>query len=191
MASGRWLINSKMVVHRKARAYSKRKPVVNTRRSKLQKFNYIKAVPSQKIVKFNMGDVKGFDEGKYKIKMSLLTEENIQIRDIALEASRQSIHKDLTDGLQKAYFLRCHCYPHNILRNNRVFSGGSKGERVQTGMSKSFGSSEGRAATVKKGNPVFTAYFNGEENIHKVRSFFAKASPKLPCKSRFVVERLK
>ncbi len=180
-----------MVVHRKARAYSKRKPVVNTRRSKLQRLNYVKAVPIQKIVKFNMGDVQGFEQGKYKIKMAIVSEEDIQIRDLALEAARQTIHKDMTDVLQKNYFLRCNCYPHNILRNNRVFSGGSKGERVQTGMSKSFGSPEGRAAVLKKGSPVFTAYFNGEDNIHKVRGFFAKASPKLPCKSRFVVERLK
>ena len=80
-----------MAIVRRAKAYSKRKPVINTRRSKLQKFNYIKAVPTQKIVKFNMGDVKGFEEGKYKIKMTLLTEENIQIRDLALEAARQSL----------------------------------------------------------------------------------------------------
>lgn len=179
-----------MALKRKARAYSKRKPVVNTRRSKLQKYNYVKAVPSQKIVKFNMGDVKGFNDGKYKIKMTIISEEMIQIRDLALEATRQSIHKDMTDALQKNYFLRCNVYPHNILRNNRVFSGGSKGERIQTGMSKSFGTPEGRAATLKKNAPVFTAYFNGEENIQKIRNFFAKASPKLPCKVRFVVERL-
>ena len=43
-----------MVVHRKAKAYSKRKPVVNTRKSKQQKYNYVKAVPIQKIVKFNI-----------------------------------------------------------------------------------------------------------------------------------------
>jgi ribosomal protein L16/L10AE len=138
-----------------------------------------------------MGDVQGFEQGKYKIKMAIVTEEDIQIRDMALEAARQSIHKDMTDFLQKNYFLRCHCYPHNILRNNRVFSGGSKGERVQTGMSKSFGSPEGRAATLRKGLPVFSVYFNGEENIHKVKTFFSKASPKLPCKSKFTVERLK
>ena len=180
-----------MAVARKARAYSKRKPIVNTRRSKLQKFNYVKAVPIQKIVKFNMGDIKGHEEGKYKLIMTLVTEENIQIRDLSLEAARQSLHKDLTDIIPKSYFLRCNVYPHNILRNNRVFSGGSKGERVQTGMSKSFGTSEGRAATVKKGNPVFTVWFNGEENIHKIKGVFAKATPKLPCRSRLIVERIK
>ena len=174
---------------RKALAYSKRKPVTNTRRSRKQQLSYIKAVPPQKIVKFNMADYKGFERGKYKIKITLSTEENIQIRDLALEAVRQSIHKDMTNLLtQKNYFLRCNVYPHNILRNNRIFSGGSKGERVQTGMRKSFGSPEGRAAVLKKGKPVFTAYFNGKDNIPKIRAFFKKVTPKLPCKARVVVE---
>ena len=108
--------------------------------------------------------------------MSLITEENIQIRDLALEAIRQSIHKDMTRVLPKSYFFRINVYPHNILRNNRVYSGSSKGERVQTGMRKSFGSPEGRAATVKRGKPIATVYFNGEENLPKVRNFFRKVS---------------
>jgi len=174
---------------RRAKAYSKRKPITNTRRSRKQQLSYIKTVPPQKIVKFNMADSKGFEEGNYKIKLTLSTEENIQIRDLALEAVRQSIHKDMTDLLTiKNYFLRCNVYPHNILRNNRVFSGASKGERVQTGMTLGFGSPEGRAATLRKGNPVFTAYFNGQENIPKVRAFFKKVIPKLPCKTRLVIE---
>ncbi|MDP2926132.1 MAG: 50S ribosomal protein L16 [Nanoarchaeota archaeon] len=177
-----------MAVKRKAKAYSKRKPVVNTRRSKKTQLSYIKMVPPQKVVKFSMGDVAGYEIGKYNIKIGLYTEENIQIRDLALEAARQAIHKEMTNSLQKAYFLRCHCYPHNITRNNRVYSGGSKGERIQTGMSKSFGSPEGRTAVVRKGNPIFTAYFSGQENIPKVRAIFKSASPKLPCKSKIVIE---
>src|SRR3989344_8338624 len=114
-----------MAVTRKASAYSKRNPVVNTRRSKKQQLSYIKMIPPQKIVKFNMGDVQGFESGKYKYKITLSTQENIQIRDLALEAIRQSIHKDMTDFLTvKNYFFRCNVYPHNILRNNRIFSGG-------------------------------------------------------------------
>lgn len=169
-----------MVIIRKASAYSKKKPVVYTRKSKITQKSYVKMVPPQKIVKFNMGDIKGFDQGKYKLVLSLNMGEDIQIRDMALEAVRQSLNKDLTVLLQTSFFLRCNVYPHNILRNNRVFSGGSKGERIQTGMQLSFGTPEGRAATVKKGRPVFTAHFNGEENIPKIREFFSKVRPKLP-----------
>ena len=180
-----------MATIRKALAYSKRKPVTNTRRSKRQQLSYIKTVPPQKIVKFNMGDYKKFEKNRFKFKITILTAENIQIRDLALEASRQSLNKDLTKLFQKNFFLRCNVYPHNILRNNRIFSGGSKGERVQTGMTKSFGSPEGRAAVIKKGNPIFTAYFSTESAISKVRKFFKKVSPKLPCKTKIVVEKLR
>ena len=177
-----------MAVNRKALAYSKRKPVVNTRRSKKQQKSYIKTVPPQKIVKFNMGNIKKFEAGKFHISMVVLTDENIQIRDFALEAVRQSLNKDMTHLVQKNFFLRCNVYPHNILRNNRVYSGSSKGERVQTGMKKSFGTPEGRAAIVKKGRPIFSVYFNGENRIHEVRKFFKKITPKLPCKTKVVVE---
>jgi len=178
-----------MPAPRRAKAYSKRQPVVNTRRSRKQQLSYIKMVPPQKIVRFSMADSKGFDEGNYKIKLTLSTEENIQIRDLALEAVRQSLHKDMTDLLTvKNYFLRCNTYPHNILRNNRVFSGASKGERVQTGMTLGFGTPEGRAAFLKAGKPIFTAYFNGIENIPKVRGIFKKVISKLPCKTRVVIE---
>lgn len=180
-----------MAIVRKARAYSKRNPVTNTRKSKKTQFSYVKQVPNQKIVKFNMGDPLGFEQGKYPIKVTLSTEENIQIRDLALESARQAIHKEMTTLFQKSYFLRCNCFPHNILRNNRVFSGGSKGERIQTGMSKSFGTPEGRAAVLRKGAPVFTAYFTGEDKIPQVRHVFKSASPKLPCKTKMVFEILR
>lgn len=177
-----------MATTRKALAYSKRKPIMNTRRSKKQHLTYIKAVPPQKIVKFNMGNVKKFEEGKFPIRIQVSTEENVQIRDLALEAVRQSLNKDFTKLLQKNFFLRCNKYPHNILRNNRVYSGSSKGERVQTGMTKSFGSPEGRAAILKKGNPIFTVYFSGKAHIPMARTFFKKITPKLPCKTKVVVK---
>jgi large subunit ribosomal protein L10e len=176
---------------RKASAYSKRKPVVNTRKSKLQKKSYIKMIPPQKIVKFNMGDVKGFEQGKYTFKIALVAAEPVQIRDLALEAIRQSLNKDLTVLFQNSFFMRCNVYPHNVLRNNRIFSGGSKGERIQTGMQKSFGTPEGRAAVVKAGGSVFTVYFNGEEHIPKVREFFKKVRPKMPGHTMLLFERLK
>ncbi len=175
---------------RKALAYSKRRPVVNTRKSKLLSKSYVKTIPPQKVVKFNIGDYKGFENGEYHLKIILSSGENIQIRDLALEAVRQSLNKDLEGLFQKNFFLRCNVYPHNILRNNRVFSGASKGERVQTGMQLSFGTPEGRAAVVKKGGPVFTVYFNDDNNINKVRKFFSKVKSKLPCKTIVELERL-
>lgn len=179
-----------MASSRNAAAYSKRKPIANTRRSKKQQKSYIKTIPPQKIVKFNMGNIKKFEAGEYKQVATISAGENIQIRDLALEAIRQGLNKDLTKMAAKDFFLRVNVYPHNILRNNRIFSGGSKGERVQTGMKNSFGSSEGRAATIRKGKPIFTMYFNGEENIAKVRASIKKVTPKLACKAVVKFEKL-
>jgi len=181
-----------MATTRKALSYSKKKPVVNTRFSRRQQFSFIKAVPQQKIVKFSMGNIRAFEQGKFRYKLILSSQENIQIRDLALEATRQSLNKDLVKLFTtRNFFLRCNVFPHNILRNNRVYSGSSKGERVQTGMTKSFGSPEGRAAIVKKDKPIFTAYFNGKANINKVRGFFKKILPKLPCKTKLILKKIK
>jgi hypothetical protein len=60
-----------MAVKRRAKAYSKRKPLANTRRSRKQQLSYIKMVPPRKVVRFNMADSKGFEEGIYKIKVTL------------------------------------------------------------------------------------------------------------------------
>ena len=182
----------KMGKIRKALAYSKRKPIVNTRWSKKQQHSYLKSVPPHKIVKFNMGNPKAFENGLFKSRIILSTQEPIQIRDLALEAVRQTLNRELVKQLTtKSFFMRVNVFPHNILRNNRVYSGSSKGERVQTGMTKSFGSPEGRAATIKKGRPIFTIYFNGEQNIAKIKRLVKKVIPKLPCKTKVVFEKVK
>ncbi len=180
-----------MAKARKASAYSKRKPVINTRKSKVKKYSYVKSVPQQKVKKFNVGNVQKFEKGQFEIKGIIYCDENIQIRDMALEAARQSLNKDLQKLFQKNFFLKVHPYPHNILRNNRVFSGASKGERVQTGMRQSFGTPEGRAAVVKRGKPIFSVYFNDKNAIHKLRLGFKKATPKLPGKTKVNFEFLK
>ena len=51
---------------RKAYSYSKRKVTPYTRISKRRQKSFIKVVPPQKIVKFEMGDINGFKKGGYK-----------------------------------------------------------------------------------------------------------------------------
>ncbi len=177
-----------MVGKRKALAYSKRKVTPYTRRSKKKSKNYIKTVPPQKIVKFFMGNIQKFESGGFQYRLRILAGRDILIRDLALEASRQLIHKELEKKLQSDYFLACKTYPHHILRNNKVFSGSSKGERVQSGMKHSFGKSEGRAAQVKKGKEIFIMAFNNKENLNFIKDVIRKTLPKFPCKTKVVFE---
>lgn len=174
---------------RSAKAYSKRHRTAFTRKSKSVKhLNYIKVVPNQKISKFNMGNIAKFDRGEFKYFFYMIPVINVQIRDLALEAARQYLNNQMTKLMADNYYLACKPYPHQVLRDNKTFSGGSKGERVQSGMAHSFGTSIGRAAYVKAGVPIFIAAFSDKKYTQVLRELFKSASAKLPCKTHIIYE---
>ncbi len=173
---------------RKACAYSKKYARPYTRRSKVRSKSYIKTIPQQKIVKFDMGNIKAFQQGKYGFVLKLLSKEKVMIRDNALEACRQVVHKDLENAMPGAYYFAVKKYPHHILRENRMYSGGSKGERVNQGMQQSFGSAIGRAAFIKEREIIFLVAFAEKKNIHTARGALEKVKPKLPCASKIILE---
>jgi len=179
-----------MAVIRKASAYTKRKHTSYTRKSKKKAKNYIKTVPQQKIVKFNMGLISDYRKGKLKNVIRINAGESVQIRDLALEAVRQMLHNRMTKKIPDTYYLACKPFPHQILRDNKCFSGGSKGERVQTGMKHSFGSAMGRAAPIKTGKPIFEIHFLNAKDRAYIRTLCKSAVPKLPCKTNIVYESL-
>ena len=178
---------------RKALAYSKKQRTAYTRKSThVKHLNYIKAVPAQKVTKFNMGNNKRNAKGEFKQSLTIYSLYNIQIRDMALEAARQMINNQLTKMLMEInYSFVCKPYPHQVLRENKTFSGGSKGERVQSGMAHSFGTTMFRAAVVKVGEPVFVIKYINKKDTDAIRKLLKSASAKLPCKSKIVYEELK
>jgi len=179
------------MVIRKALAYSKKHKTAFTRKSKTVKhLNYIKVVPLQKVTKFNMADVAGFNKGKYKYFIKIYSTINVQIRDLALEAVRQFIHNQLTKRMGTDYYFTCKPYPHQVLRDNKTFSGGSKGERIQSGMSHSFGTSTGRAAYIKMGDPIYIIGFSDKKHTAFIRTLCKSASSKLPCKVKIIYEEV-
>jgi ribosomal protein L16/L10AE len=176
---------------RKALAYSKRKRTPFTRKSmKVKHLNYIKAVPNQKVTKFNMGNMKKEVRGEYKNYLKMYTIMNIQIRDMALEAARQMLNNRLTKMLVDNYSLVCKPYPHQVMRENKTFSGGSKGERVQSGMAHSYGTTMFRSAYVKAGEPVFIVGYSNKKDTDAIRTLFKSASAKLPCKVKIIFEEV-
>ncbi len=174
---------------RKASSYSKKKYRPYTRKSKVKKKSYIKTVPQQKIVKFVMGNTKAFQQKKLKLVLKLVAGENVQIRDNALEASRQVVNKILEKSLAGMYYFVIKTYPHQILRENKMYSGGSKGERINLGMSKSFGKTTGRAAIVKPNQDIFVINVGSEKGIKVAREALKKVKPKIPCKTKIVYEK--
>jgi len=175
---------------RKASAYSKKHVVPFTRISKIKRKSYIKTVPPQAIVKFSMGASELYREEKLPHVLTMVSEENVQVRHNALEASRQFIHKQLEKGLPGQYYFRVIPFPHHIQRENKMLTGAGS-DRMQTGMQLSFGKSSGKAAIVKAGGKIFMVAVPNEKGIKFAREIFKKVRPKLPCRTKVVYEFMK
>lgn len=165
---------------RKAGAYSKRYARPFTRKSRVKSKSYIKVVPNTKVVKLRMGDVSGFDAGKYPIIMDITSKEQVQLRDNAIESVRQYLHRFMTENIGKDYYFSVNVYPHHILRENKMITGAGA-DRMQTGMALSFGASMGRAALVKEGQSIMTLAVLNTKAEQYTRKLIASCRAKLPC----------
>jgi large subunit ribosomal protein L10e len=165
---------------RKAGAYSKKYARPFTRKSRVTSKSYIKVVPNTKVVKLRMGDVAGFDAGKYPTMLDIRTK-GVQLRDTAIESVRQYIHRFMTEEVGKDYYFSVNVYPHHILRENKMITGAGA-DRMQTGMALSFGASMGRAALVKPGQSIMTIAILNSKAEQYARKLIASCKAKLPCK---------
>ncbi len=168
---------------RKASAYSKKHVVPYTRTSKQKNRAYVKAVPPAKIVKFNMGNMKLYEDGKLPHVLTLVTTEPIQIRQNALEACRQFINKKLDEELGLQYFFRILPAAHHIQRENKMLTGAGA-DRTQKGMQLSFGRTIAKAAILRKGEGIMVAYVQTPKATSYVRHVMKQIKSKLPCKTK-------
>jgi len=166
---------------RKAAAYTKRYARPFTRKSKNRRKNYIKTVPPQKIVKFNMGNSKAYKSGKYNFVLKIMSGEKVQVRDNALEASRQSIQRYLDKKIPGQYFLAVRVFPHHILRENKVLTGAGA-DRMQSGMKHSYGKTMGRAAMIKSGKEIILLAVGNLKHLQLAREAVKRTKSKLPFK---------
>jgi len=147
-----------------------------TRKSKYRKHNYVRSVPHNKIVKFDMGNLTE----DFPVILTLKSGADIQLRHNALEAARQSSNRYLEKKLGKlGYRLRVRVYPHHILRNNPL-AAGAGADRMSTGMSRSFGKPVGIAARVRKGQPVFEVRVQ-KNHVDVAKEALRRAKNKFPC----------
>ncbi|MAG38275.1 50S ribosomal protein L16 [Candidatus Pacearchaeota archaeon] len=174
---------------RKASSYSKRKVRPYTRKSGSRKRAYIKAIPPSKIVKFNMGDLKGHNQGKHKFQVGYVSSEKVQLRDNALESCRTLLNKALDKSVPGQYYLEIRVYPHQILRENKT-AAGAGADRLSSGMKHSFGSTMGRAAIVNPGKELFIITTVDERTARIARKILNLVKTKVPCRGRIVFEKL-
>lgn len=173
---------------RKASAYSRRTVRPYTRKSKNKGKSYIKVVPHNHIVKYNMGELRAHNEGKFKNHLRLVSTERIQVRDNSLESCRQLINKALDKALLGKYYFEVRVYPHHILRNNKT-AAGAGADRLSSGMKHSFGITEGRAAIVDSGKDIFLVSVEGENDVRVAREIMQMVKAKLPCRSKIVFQK--
>ena len=166
---------------RKGSAYSKRYARPYTRVSKKRTKNYIKAVPNAKSVKFKMGDIQGFDKGEYPIQIHVISKENCQLRDNALEAVRQFYNRFLQIKVGKEFYLEVKVHPHHILRENKMLTGAGA-DRMQTGMSRAFGKTMGRAALVKPNQTLYILGVKTPKAEIEARKLVRSSKARLACK---------
>jgi large subunit ribosomal protein L10e len=172
---------------RRATAYSKKHVVPYTRVSKQKNRSYVKAVPPPKIVKFNMGNIKLFEEGKLPHLLTLITTEPVQIRQNAFEACRQFINKKLDEELGGQYYFRIIPFSHHIQRENKMLTGAGA-DRTQKGMQLSFGRTIAKAAILRKNEGIMSVAVGNQKAVSYVRHALKQIKSKLPCKTKITYE---
>src|SRR3989344_7762394 len=165
---------------RKSSAYSKRPARAYTRKSKKKSKSYIKTIPNSKIVKFKMGDITGYDSMKFPISLIVRSKERVQMRDNAIEEARQYLNRFLQTKIGKEFYLEVKIYPHHVLRENKMLTGAGA-DRMQTGMSQSFGKTIGRAALVKNGQVLFIIGVKTPKQESEARKLINSSRARLPC----------
>lgn len=157
-----------------------------TRKSKFKKKNFIKIIPPAKIVKFDMGAITK----NFPYEINLISKDSMNIRQNAIESARTLVNRRMFDQLGGTnYKLKVRIYPHHILRENKMLTG-AHADRMQTGMSHSFGTPIGMAARVKKGQILFSAYVD-KQNIDKAKAALLTATPRIPARCSIQIRELR
>lgn len=154
-----------------------------TRKSKYKGKAFIKAVPANKLSKFEFGDLKM----NFNYQIDLVTKVPMQVRHNSLESARTVVIRRLTET-GKNYRLTVRAYPHHVLRENKMLTGAGA-DRMQTGMQLSFGRAVGLAARVQANQPLLTVKVD-KADAKLARKALEGAMPKLPCKCAFVERAL-
>jgi large subunit ribosomal protein L10e len=148
---------------------------------------YITGIPGSKIAQHNMGDAQK-DADDYPVQISLVTEEEVQIRHGSLEASRLSANRHmLKNAGENNYKMVLRKFPHHVIRENKQATGAGA-DRVSDGMRAAFGKIVGTAARIQSGERLFTAYCDVDQAA-VVKEAYRRAYNKITPPCRIVVER--
>ena len=146
-----------------------------TRISKFRTKSYVRARPNCRVVRFDMGELST----DFPYSVQLISKAQMQLRDNAIEAARQTSNRVLQKHIGKTgWMFKIRMYPHHILRENPLASGAGA-DRMSTGMKASFGKPIGIAAQVRKGQVLFQIDTN-KQHIAVAKDALRRAGSKMP-----------
>ena len=146
-----------------------------TRVSKYEKKNYIKVTSPKIIIEFVMGN----QQKKFTHCFELISKEELQIRENAIESARQSANKLLETHVGSSnYLFRINVFPHHVMRENPLASGAGA-DRLSTGMAAPFGKPIGHAAQIRKNQRIMSVFVN-QTNMKTAKLAMKRALNKLP-----------
>ena len=138
--------------------------------------NYVGAAPGLKTRQWNMGH----GSKNFSHIADLIVTDTLNIRDNALESARLIVNRYLVNKLGKdGFFMKIRIYPHHILRENKQAQG-AHADRIQQGMSHSYGKSIGRAARVKAGQKIMSVLVD-EPHIDVAKTALLRTTHRFPC----------
>lgn len=143
---------------------------------------YMGGIPQSRISQFDSGNPKG----DYDCTVHLISEEQCQIRHIALEAARIAATRYLGKKAGTRFHLKIRVYPHNILRENKI-AVGAGADRISDGMRASFGKPIGMAARVRP-NQVIMSLRTTKDLLGAAKEAMRKAGMKIPTPCRIEIE---
>jgi large subunit ribosomal protein L10e len=131
---------------------------------------------------------KEADPDDYPVQISLLVEEEVQLRHGSMEASRLSANRHLIQEFGEGnYKMVLRKFPHHVIRENKQATGAGA-DRVSDGMRQAFGKIVGTAARIDAGERLFTAYCEVDQ-AEAVKEAFRRAYNKISPPCRIKVER--
>lgn len=157
-----------------------------TRWSKARKKAFVKSRPGKKVIKFDMGDIKGGHD-QFPLHLMLVTKDTAQLRTNSIEASRITGLKRLERKLGRSgFYLRIRAVPHQMVRENPL-AAGAGADRLSTGMKHSFGKIIGTSCQVHEGKVIYDLFLPKSEELFG-RDILKRMSKKLTIKTRVEVE---
>ncbi len=160
-----------------------------TRFSKYRKKAFVKARPGKKVIKHDMGDVKG-GINQFSLCLKLISKEVTSVRTNAIEAARITALKKIEGKLGRyGFYFRVKMHAHHAIRENPL-AAGAGADRLSTGMKHSFGKIIAMAARIEAGKTLMEIYVPKEEEAI-ARLALKSASKKLPIRTTIQTEVMK